>query len=109
MLGEQESSKSSKRLQKITKTIALTRRARLLTLCAVRATAFSMAPKKRPPRGPRVLCCQWLKSNANRPVLEDACRAKKLEFTKKTTRFQLAQLLHPELPDFCENHEHKRR
>ena len=61
------------------------------------------------PRGPRVLCCQWLKSNANRPVLEDACRAKKLEFTKKTTRFQLAQLLHPELPDFCENHEHKRR
>ncbi len=65
--------------------------------------------KKRPPRGPRVLCCQWLKSNANRPVLEDACRSKKLEFTKKTTRFQLAQLLHPELPDFCENHEHKRR
>ncbi len=65
--------------------------------------------KKRQPRGPRVLCCQWLKSNANRPVLEDACRAKKLEFTKKTTRFQLAQLLHPELPDFCENHEHKRR
>ena len=65
--------------------------------------------KKRPPRGPRVLCCQWLKSNANRPVLEDACRAKKLEFTKKTTRLQLAQLLHPELPDFCENHEHKRR
>ena len=65
--------------------------------------------KKRQPRGPRVLCCQWLKSNANRPVLEDAGRAKKLEFTKKTTRFQLAQLLHPELPDFCENHEHKRR
>ena len=55
------------------------------------------------------MCCQWLKSNANRPVLEDACRAKKLEFTKKTTRFQLAQLLHTELPDFCENHEHKRR
>jgi endonuclease-3 len=42
--GEQQ------KLQKITKTIALTRRARLLTLCVARATAFSMAPKKRPPR-----------------------------------------------------------
>ena len=49
--GRQESrSRKQQRLQTPAKTIALTRRARLLTLCAVRATAFSMAPKKRPPR-----------------------------------------------------------
>ena len=35
--------------QKTIKTIAFTRRARLLTLCAVRSTSL-MAPKKRPPR-----------------------------------------------------------
>ena len=46
LLGEQE---SSKRLQKITKTITLTRRASVLALCAVRSTSL-MAPKKRPPR-----------------------------------------------------------
>ena len=66
--------------------------------------------KKRPPRGRAFCVARRLKSpTPNGPVLQDACRAKKLEFTKKTTRFQLAQLLHPELPDFCENHEHKRR
>ena len=48
--GCPESICSESRCQKTIKTIALTRRARLLTLCAVRATAFSMAPKKRPPR-----------------------------------------------------------
>ena len=66
-------------------------------------------PRQRQPRGPRVICCQWLKSNANRPVLEDECRAKNIEFTKKTTRFQLAALAHSELPDFCDSHNHKRR
>jgi hypothetical protein len=65
--------------------------------------------KKLQPRAPRTLCCRWLKSNTNRPVLEDECRVKQFAFTKTTTRFQLAALLHPELPDFCDRHESRRR
>ena len=42
-------SRKQQRLQTPAKTIAFTRRARLLTLCAVRSTSL-MAPKKRPPR-----------------------------------------------------------
>ena len=73
--------------------------------------AAAPPPVKREPRRRaqnKVVCCHFLKSNANRPILEAECRAKDIPFAKQTTRLMLAALLYPNLPDFCSHHENKR-
>lgn len=51
-----------------------------------------------------VVCCHFKKSTEQRPLLEAECRRKGIDYTLKTTRFELAALLEPELPGHCENH-----
>lgn len=57
-----------------------------------------------PQRGCRIICCHYKKSTEQRPLLEAECRRKGIEFTQKTTRFDLAALIEPELPGFCAKH-----
>jgi len=63
------------------------------------ASSSSSSSKNR-----KVMCCHFKKSTEQRPLLEAECRRKGLEYTPKTNRFQLAELLLPGLPGHCEKH-----
>ncbi|KAJ1448287.1 hypothetical protein M885DRAFT_623572 [Pelagophyceae sp. CCMP2097] len=55
-------------------------------------------------RRPAAVCCCYKKSTLQRPLLEAACRAGGHEFPATATRFALAALLEPQLPEYCETH-----